>query len=311
MPSRAIASGLRVFALIVLVIAATSGGRQLVPMHDQVSTPNLAQLNPPTVTATTLPTNAIIVTPTPTQQSPTQVPTVAPTVQPTEMPEQGRGNFVVPENTTDQSIIVERGPTDKNYVALTFDAGEGRGYTEEILDFLKEHGIHASFGTTGEWARENPDLIKRILDEGHLLFNHSESHQSWTGESPGTEPLTDEQRTEEILGVEQAVDDIAGWSMQPFWRPPYGDWDPEGQVLLKSLGYDYTLYWTCDSLGWNGLTAEEIAEWCGPDTERTGPGAIILFHVAQEQDFQSLQYIVEEYSAQGYEFVTMDKMIAP
>lgn len=311
MSSNAAASLLRIGALIVLVGVVLMGGRHLATLDEPTPTPDLAAVPtttvPPVVDlSTSEPTQPP--TPTPTALPPTPVPTVPPTPE----PEQGRGSFPVPENTTGSSIIVERGPRDKKYVALTFDAGEGPGYTAEILDFLKERGLHASFGATGEWARANPDLVNRILDEGHLLFNHSESHRSWTGETTDTEPLTDTERTDQVRGAEEAVLDVADWNMQPFWRPPYGAWDPEGQVLLKSLGYDYTLYWTCDSLGWYGYMADEIIEWCSPDDPaRGGPGAIILFHVTQEQDYLSLPGLVDAYQAEGYEIVTMDKMIEP
>lgn len=249
--------------------------------------------------------------PTSLPSEPDPEPTIAPTQapQPTEEPQLGRGEFPVPENTTGRSIVVERGPEDKKFVALTFDAGEGAGYTEEILDLLLEHNLKASFGVTGEWAREYPDLVNRILDEGHLLFNHSESHLSWTGNSPGTEPLTREQRAAEVTGAHDSIVEVADWDPRPFWRPPYGDLDAEGQELLAEMGYDYTFWWTCDTLAWMETTAAEIAARCAPDTDFGGPGAIILMHVSQEQDYLAVEQIIADYSAEGYEFVTLNEMI--
>lgn len=309
----------RILSLTLLVLLfGTSSGR-LSPSQDAYLAEDSRQGRSYQQVSTPVPTTEALLidlsstpvaTTVPTQEPapPTAVPTEEPT--PTAEPaESGRGTFTVPENTTGASILVERGPADKRYVALTFDAGEGAGYTTEILDFLKEHGIKASFGTTGEWARENPELIQRIVNEGHLLFNHSESHRSWTGVSPATTPLTDAERTQQVVDADKAVEEIANWSMQPFWRPPYGDYDGPGQVLLAQLGYDYTLWWTCDSLAWNGYTADQIVEWCGPNTSRGGPGAIILMHVSQEQDYLSLDQLVADYEAEGFEFVTIDKMI--
>ena len=304
---------IRTAVLIILVLGSVMGGKRIVSTHDALDTP------PATVEAVDVtPTEPAIVdlteteAPRPTDPplQPTAAPTLEPTVAPTQEPaQQGRGEFPVPENTTGRSIVIERGPEDKKYIALTFDAGEGRGYTEEILDLLKEHGLHASFGTTGQWARENPDLVNRILDEGHLLFNHSESHQSWTGVSPQTEPLTVEERTAEVQGAHDSVLEVADWNMQPFWRPPYGDMDAEGQELLASMGYDYTFWWTCDTLAWTGVSAEEIAASCASDTDKGGPGAIILMHVAQEQDYLALEALIADYQSEGYEFVTLNMMI--
>lgn len=316
MASRSTVSLVRIVVLIVLMLGATVGGSSHVSTHI-TSTPT----ETPNEGVAVVPTEEPLFDLTSTEESePTTVviePTVGPTVPPTEVPtpteepQLGRGDFPVPENTTGRSIVVERGPEDKQWVALTFDAGEGAGYTEEILDLLLEHNLKASFGVTGVWAREYPDLVNRILDEGHLLFNHSESHLSWTGKSPGTEPLTREQRSAQVTGAHDSIVEVAEWDPRPFWRPPYGDLDAEGQELLLEMGYDYTFFWTCDTLAWMETTAAEIAARCAPDTDFGGPGAIILMHVAQEQDYLALEQIIADYSAEGYEFVTVNRMIGP
>jgi peptidoglycan-N-acetylglucosamine deacetylase len=308
-----------VLLLVLLVIAVAMGfnGSSLSPIAIGGDDTDVARhvpsgpANPdPEATETAEPTQ-------PSRLPPTEQPTVEPTAEPTRPPaptptpepvETPRPD--VPENTTGASIIIERGTSDDPQVALTFDAGEGAGYTEEILDFLAEHGLRASFGITGEWARAYPELVQRMVDEGHMLFNHSESHLSWTGVSTTGIPLTDDERLDELLGADAAVEEVTGYAMAPFWRPPYGDYDADGLALLAEHGYDYTLYWTCDSLAWSGTTPAEIAERCGPDAEGGGPGAIILMHVTQEADYLSLEELVAAYEAEGYEFVTMEEMIA-
>jgi len=248
------------------------------------------------------PTQEATVAPTP---APTREPEPTPTPEPEETPRPQP-----PANTTGASIIFERG--DGLEVALTFDAGEGAGYTEEILDFLAENDLKASFGITGEWAREYPELVNRMVDEGHLVINHSESHQSWTGWSSDGVPLTEDQRLDELLDAEEAIEEATGgrYVVKPYWRPPYGDYDADGQRLLAEYGYDYTLYWTCDTVAWMGTTPAEIVEKCGPAGEGGGPGAVILMHVTQEADYLSLEGLLEAYQAEGYEFVTMEEMIA-
>lgn len=311
---RSVATVVRIVVLFILVIVATMGGSRMVSTQfgdDRPPATVEVSVTPTEVALIDLSSTATeVVAPTQGPVYPTAEPTVQPTLEPTTEPKQtGRGTFPVPENTTGRSIVVERGPEDKKWVALTFDAGEGPGYTTEILDLLLQYNLKASFGATGEWARENPDLVNRILDEGHLLFNHSESHLSWTGSSPGTEPLTAEQRTAEVMGAHDAVLEVADWNMQPFWRPPYGDLDAEGQALLSSLGYDYTFWWTCDTLAWTGVSAAEIAAACASDTDKGGPGAIILMHVSQEQDYLAVESIIQDYQAEGYEFVTLNEMV--
>ena len=217
----------------------------------------------------------------------------------------------VPKNPYDQSFIIERGQSGRREVALTFDAGEGTGAVDEMLDFLKERDIKVSFGITGNWARENPELLQRMVDEGHMLFNHSDTHLSWTGVSTGVDPIPDDMRISELDGANRAVLDITGYEMKPFFRPPYGDYDLPGLELLKQQGYEYTVWWTCDSLGWNGATAEEVLARCGPNTDGGGPGGIILMHVTEDEDYLAMEQLVDAYRTEGYDFVTMEEMIQP
>lgn len=302
-------------ALLVVAVAIGFNGSSLSPiaMGEDSAEQDVAQVVP-TVALTPSPEAE----PTPTPASPAEAPATVPPAQvpieppvPTETPApQETPRPQVPENAAGSSIVIERGPSGREEVALTFDAGEGAGYTDEILDFLAENNLKASFGVTGDWARAYPELVERIVDEGHQLFNHSESHRSWTGVSTGAPPLTEDERIDELAGPDRVVEEIVDYEMAPFWRPPYGDYDAEGQELLAEYGYDYTFYWSCDTLAWTGTTPQEIAEKCGPDGPGGGPGAIILMHVAQEADYRSLELLVPAYEAQGYEFVTMEEMLA-
>lgn len=318
--------------LLLLLAVATAMGLSGASLSTDLihgATEDLAQVAPTEVvsrplygesaatTAESEPTSAPVIATDPTSTQ-AQEPAGASTPIPTEIPVQPQPTPTpvetprpeVPENTTGSSIIVERGVSDRDLVALTFDAGEGPGYADEILDFLAANGIRASFGLTGDWVRAHPDEVRRMIDEGHMVFNHSDTHLSWTGISTTGTPLSEDQRIDELMGAAIAVEDVAGYETAPFWRPPYGDYDAEGQVLLAEYGYDYTLFWTCDSLAWTGTTAEEIAERCAPDAPGGGPGAIILMHVTQEADYRSLEALVAAYVAEGYEFVTMEEMIA-
>lgn len=194
-------------------------------------------------------------------------------------------------------------------MAITFDAGDGRGYTLEILDLLDRYGVKASFGVTGEWAETNPDLLREIIDRGHHVMNHTYSHRSFTGESPGTEPLTPEERRAEIVDTEEVIREIAGYEVAPYFRFPYGDYDRSDLALLKELGYDYTMWWGCDSLAWMGSTAEDIVQRCG--VEQASPGAIVLLHVDPEADFKALPGLIETLQAGGYDLITLEQLIQP
>ena len=88
------------------------------------------------------------------------------------------------------AVVIRRGDPNRPVVALTFDAGSDVGYAADILDTLRANGITASFGMTGAWAERHPELVLRMIREGHQLLNHSYDHPSFTGASTGTAPLS-------------------------------------------------------------------------------------------------------------------------
>ncbi len=196
-------------------------------------------------------------------------------------------------------------PTTTKVVALTFDAGSDVGYTTQILDTLAANGIKAGFGMTGKWAEANPDLMRRIVNEGHTVINHTYSHGSFTGSSTNTAPLSYHTRADELWKAESAVQRIANRSTKPYFRPPYGDYDQSVLADVWSRGYAYNVMWTVDSLGWNGLSASQIVQRCVNGLQ---PGAIYLFHVGSaSQDGPALQMLANELRARGYGFATIDQ----
>lgn len=242
---------------------------------------------------------------------PSPTATVEPTPAPTEPPV-ATERPVPPDTGQERSLIVERGDSGRQEVAFTFDAGEGAGYTAEILDLLAEYGIRGSFGVTGEWAEQNPALMRRIVDEGHQVVNHTYDHSSYTGVSTGAEPLDPEAFREQVERTEAIIDDVTGgYQSRPYFRFPYGDYDATALDVLGELGFSYTMWWSCDTLAWMGGTPAEIVERCGVESEFGGPGAILLMHVAQEGDWQALEPLVEDYLDSGYDFVTLEEMIQP
>jgi peptidoglycan/xylan/chitin deacetylase (PgdA/CDA1 family) len=192
-----------------------------------------------------------------------------------------------------------RFPTDEPIMVLTFDAGSDRGFAAEILDTLAAKGVKASFGMTGGWAEDNPDLIQRIVDEGHDLINHSWSHPDFT-------TISSAERAEELESVNALVEQQVGVSLKPYFRPPYGAYN---QAVLDDLlvnGYTVNVMWSVDTLGWNGLSAAEINQRVFDGAE---PGAIILMHVgAASQDAAALPVMIDTLRSMGYSFATVHEM---
>lgn len=301
-----------ILVLVVLVAVILWGAQSVSSGTQPGESDHAAEGTSIAAASTTVPVNLSTPRPSP-QPSPTPSPTETPEPEPaaTEEPV-ATGRPPAPDTRLDgTSLIVERGSSDRLEAAFTFDAGEGAGHTADILDLLDEYGVRGTFGITGEWVEDNPELAQRIVDEGHMVINHTYDHQSFTGESTGAEPLTDEERTLQVERTEQIIRDVTGYETAPYFRFPYGAYDQAALDLLADLGYDYTVWWSCDTQGWNGYTGEEIVEECGPDAEKGGPGAIILMHVADDNDFDALPLLLDDYLAEGYDLVTIEEMLQP
>jgi peptidoglycan/xylan/chitin deacetylase (PgdA/CDA1 family) len=210
------------------------------------------------------------------------------------------GNYLTSRLATTRTRL----PTSENVVALTFDAGADRGYTSQILNTLKAEGVTASFGLTGKWVEANPDLARRIVNEGHTVINHTYSHRSFTGFSTNTSPLSYSQREAELRQVDSAVRTATGYATtKPLFRPPYGDYNTCVRSHVAHSGYVWNVMWTLDSWGWRGLTKDQILRRV---LDGLQPGANYLFHVGgQSQDGPALPSIISRLRERGYGFTTV------
>ncbi|MCS7246192.1 MAG: polysaccharide deacetylase family protein [Thermomicrobium sp.] len=245
----------------------------------------------PTAEATAL------LSPSPTTAVPTPPPSTPTPTAPASTP--------TPAQSGLRATVIERLPTDQPVIALTFDCGADRGYAETILDELARRGIRATFGMTGAWARANPDLVGRMLQEGHVLINHSDTHPSFTGFSTGRPALPVDRRLAELRGAEEAVALVSGSreTMRPYFRPPYGDYDRALLEQLPTAGYTVVVLWTVDSLGWRGIAPEQVVDRV---VRAAAPGAIVLLHVgAQSTDAAALPALIDALEREGYRFLTV------
>jgi peptidoglycan/xylan/chitin deacetylase (PgdA/CDA1 family)/uncharacterized protein YraI len=202
-----------------------------------------------------------------------------------------------------------RGPTGAKRVAITIDCGSDRGYAESILNTLATRGVKCSFGMTGEWAQANPDLLRRMVNEGHHLMNHTNTHPSFTGLStPGTGGQTAAQRKWQIESANQIVINLTGVSMKPWFRAPYGDIDSALPAQLGEWGYSYNAMWTVDLLGWKALTQDQIVSRVAANH---GNGYIYLMHVgAASQEGPALPRIITTLQNLGYSLATLPGLLA-
>lgn len=307
---------LQTLLLILVVIAVAIWGVQSVASDDYQVTPASSEIAVQSTAIPPLTSEPTVTQPAPTRTpQPTEEPTESPepTDEPTEEPEEVATERPAPPPTglEGEALVIDRGESGREEIALTFDAGEGPGHTAEILDMLAAYGIKGTFGITGQWAEQNPELMRRMVDEGHMIINHTYSHRSFTGFSPGTTPLTAQEREDEVVQTRQIILDINGYETVPYFRYPYNDYDQASLEQMSELGFDYIAGYTCDTKAWMGYSAEEIAAECGVEATDGGPGAVILMHVVQDEDLRALPMIIDEYLAAGYVFVTFEEIIQP
>jgi peptidoglycan/xylan/chitin deacetylase (PgdA/CDA1 family) len=203
--------------------------------------------------------------------------------------------------------LITVGRTAGNRISLTFDAGADRGYAGQILRTLERNHVQASFGMTGRWAATNPDLVRRMARDGDTFINHTYDHRSFTGLSDRTRGLNTAQRISEITRTEQVVHRLTGRSTKPYFRPPFGDYDPAALRLVARLGYTDVIMWTVDSLGWERVSTSAIVQRC---SALVSPGTIVLMHVGvQSNDAQALQTLITLWKHKRYRFMTIPQLL--
>lgn len=203
--------------------------------------------------------------------------------------------------------------TDQPYIALTFDVTFDRGDGEQILNTLSAYGVRATFAITGIWAEQNPDLMRRIVNEGHGLMNHTFDHFSMTGDYTGsaihekTDPLTHEEVIDQLQRTHDLVLKQTGADMKPYVRPPYGDYTDETLAAMADAGYTYNIMWTVDTDGWHTRPVRDVVQTA---LDAAQPGANILMHVGHgSTDGAALPQIIEGLRQRGYQFATVEEFV--
>lgn len=207
--------------------------------------------------------------------------------------------IAVQKTRTEDVILVEKALIRKDNkelqrIALTFDDGPHPYYTEQLLDGLKERGVHVTFFVTGEHANLHPDIIKRMYEEGHLIGNHTYSHIQLTKSNR-------ERFKEELVQTSEVIQEITG-SEVIYVRPPYGAWDKKFEEELNMI----PVLWTVDTLDWcshsvSGIVNKIVSKVCEND--------IILMHDYYDTSVTAALQVIDKLQQEGYEFVTVDEIL--
>lgn len=195
------------------------------------------------------------------------------------------------------------GDTSKKVLYLTFDEGYENGYTPKILDALKANNVKAAFFVTTDYIKTNSEIIKRMVEEGHLVCNHSDSHPSMAKKAlQGKENFISE-----FTATEKAFEEVTGKKMPKFFRPPMGKYSELSMYYTKELGYK-TIFWSFAYKDWIPNEQPSVEYARKKIMDRTHSGAIILLHAVSKTNANIMDSILKEWKSQGYEFGSLNEL---
>lgn len=193
------------------------------------------------------------------------------------------------------------GNSDKKEIYLTFDEGYENGYTSKILDVLKSNNVPAAFFVVKPYITSNPDLIKRMDSEGHLVCNHSSHH-------PSMAKITDSAKFKsEFDEVNDAYKSLTGKDMPKYFRPPMGKYSEKSLSETKNLGYK-SIFWSFAYKDWipDEQPSHEYAK--KKILSKVHNGEIMLLHAVSKTNTEILDDVIKELKSQGYEFKSLNDL---
>ena len=184
---------------------------------------------------------------------------------------------------------------DDKKICLTFDEGYENGYTPQILDTLKEKKVKAIFFVTYDFASQNPDLVKQMIAEGHIVGNHSYRHYSM-------DEVSDDVAKEEVTYLHKYIKDKFNYTMS-YFRFPKGEFSERSLQIVKDLGYK-SVFWSFAYADWDPDNQTEENQAFTHICESTHPGAILLLHAVSKTNADILGKVIDDITKQGYTFTT-------
>jgi peptidoglycan-N-acetylmuramic acid deacetylase len=192
------------------------------------------------------------------------------------------------------------GDTTQKELYLTFDNGYENGNTAKILDVLKEKRVPAAFFVTGHFVKDQPDLVKRMTAEGHVIGNHSWSHPDMT-------QISGERIKAELDKVQAETVKLTGQAGMHFLRPPRGIFSDAMLAEAAKNGYT-SVFWSVAYKDWD-IQAQRGGDYAYDSVvKQLHPGAVILLHSVSKDNADAMGRIIDEAARQGYTFKSLEQM---
>lgn len=193
------------------------------------------------------------------------------------------------------------GNKEEQVVYLTFDEGYENGYTPAILDTLKEKDCPATFFVTTPYVKKNADLVQRMIDEGHIVGNHTVNH-------PSMPSVTDDEKLKnEVMGLHDYIKENFDYEMA-YLRPPKGEYSERTVAISKDLGYT-TVLWSQAYDDWDVNNQKGIEYAKKMILNNLHNGAVILLHAVSKDNTEVLGEVIDEIRNRGYEIRALDEFV--
>lgn len=193
------------------------------------------------------------------------------------------------------------GNVGEKVLYLTFDAGYENGCTAKILDTLKEKQVPAAFFLVGNYIRQSPDLVRRMVAEGHTVGNHTMHHYDMSR-------LSDKAAfSKELTDLEALYKETVGQELPKFYRPPQGIYSEENLKMAQELGYQ-TVFWSLAYVDWNNDAQPTKEAAFSKLLPRTHNGAVVLLHSTSKTNAEILGELIDKWKAMGYRFGTLEEL---
>lgn len=190
--------------------------------------------------------------------------------------------------------------TQEKVIYLTFDCGYENGNTPAILDALKKHKARAAFFIVGNYLSTSPDLVKRMVEEGHIVGNHSYHHPDMSG-------MGKEEFAKELGELETLYEQTIGTPMEKYYRPPQGKYSSNSLQIAKDMGYQ-TIFWSLAYVDWNQDSQPTHEEAFDKLLKRVHPGAVVLLHNTSKTNGEILDELLTKWEEMGYSFKPLSEL---
>ncbi|WP_163539539.1 delta-lactam-biosynthetic de-N-acetylase [Gracilibacillus sp. YIM 98692] len=187
------------------------------------------------------------------------------------------------------------------HIYLTFDNGYEAGYTEQILDVLKEKQVPATFFLTGHYIDDQKNLVKRMLQDGHIIGNHSNGHKDFT-------KLTKAELAADLESLTKKIKSVSDKAVVQYVRPPSGTFSEKSLQWANELGYTH-IFWSLAFVDWNQGSEKGWRHAYNEVMNQIHPGAIILMHTVSQDNADALESLINDLRQQGYTFKSLDDLM--